>query len=67
MHVQLSAGNIHDVTVAQTVLEHISLAGSTVLADKAYGACSLREYIANHDADFCMPPKASEVDPWYCD
>ena len=67
VHVQLSAGNIHDVTVAQTVLEHISLAGSTVLADKAYGACSLREYIANHDADFCMPPKASEVDPWYCD
>ena len=28
---------------------------------------AFREYIANHDADFCIPPKSNECDPWYCD
>lgn len=67
IYVQLSAGNIHDVTVAQEMLEHVHLDGTTVLADKAYGKWELREYIADHNADFCIPPKSNESDPWYCD
>lgn len=67
IHVQLSAGNIHDATAAEDVLRHVQIKGSTVLADKAYGAFRLREYIADRDADFCIPPKSNESDPWYCD
>ncbi len=41
--------------------------GITVLADKAYGKWELREFIANLGADFCIPPKSNESDPWYVD
>ena len=68
IHVQLSAGNVHDVKVAQEMLEAVKLrSGMTVLADKAYGKWELREFIANHDADFCIPPKCNDSDPWYVD
>ena len=68
IHVQLSAGNVHDVKVAQEMLEAVKLRpGMAVLADKAYGKWELREYIANHGADFCIPPKSNESDPWYVD
>lgn len=67
IHVQLSAGNINDIAVAQNMLSHVRLKGTTVLADKAYGSYRLREYIADNGADFCIPPKSNESDPWYCD
>ena len=69
IHVQLSSGDIHDSVIAEDVLNHIDLKPNetTVLADKAYGSYDLREYIANRDADFCIPPKSNTVDPWYCD
>lgn len=67
IHVQLSAGSVHDSTVAEEMLNTVQITGSTVLADKAYGAWKLREYIANCDADFCIPPKSNETDPWFCD
>ena len=48
IHVQLSAGNVHDVKVAQEMLEAVKLRlGMT--------------------ADFCIPPKSNESDPWYVD
>lgn len=37
------------------------------MADKAYGSWENREYIADHDADLCIPPKSNAVDSWYCD
>ena len=50
------------------MLETVNLrSGMTVLADKAYGKWELREFIANHDADFCIPPKCNDPDPWYVD
>ena len=68
IHVQLSAGNMHDVKVAQEILEAVKLrSGMTVLADKAYGKWELREFIANLGADFCIPPKINESDPWFMD
>ena len=68
IHVQLTAGNVHDVKVAQEMLEAVRLRpGMTVLADKAYGKWELREYIADHGADFCIPPKSNDSDPWYVD
>ena len=65
--VTVSAGNVNDVTVAQDLLSHVDFRGSTILADKAYSKWAFREYIADHDADFCIPPKSNERDPWYCD
>lgn len=53
--------------VAEDLLSHIPLDGATVLADKAYGAFRLREYIAAHGADYCIPPKSNELEPWFCD
>ena len=67
IEIMLMAGNVHDVTVAEELLSRIRLKGSTVLADKAYGKWALREFIANHDADFCIPPKDNEADPWFVD
>ena len=67
IEVMLTTGNAHDVTVAEKLLSQIRLKGSTVLADKAYGKWALREFIANHDADFCIPPKENEPDPWFVD
>ncbi len=53
---------------SQEMLEAVKLRpGMAVLADKAYGKWELREYIANHGADFCIPPKNNESDPWYVD
>ena len=55
------------LAVSTRLLSRIRLKGSTVLADKAYGKWALREFIANHDADFCIPPKENEPDPWFVD
>ena len=68
IHVQLTPGNVNDVTVAQQMSEAVKLQpGTTVLADKAYGKWALREYITDHDAAFCIPPKVNESDPWFVD
>ena len=60
IEVLLTTGNTSDITVAEKLLSRISLKGATVLADRAYGKWTLREYIANHDADFCILPKKKE-------
>ena len=67
IHVQLSSGDIHDENIAEDVLDHVDLNDTIVQADKAYGSYRLREYIANRNADFCIPPKSNTVDPWFCD
>ena len=64
---ELTGGQVHDGVMMQNCLEQLDISGSTVLADKAYGSWENREYIANHDADFCIPPKSNSVDPWYTD
>ena len=69
IYVQPSSGDIHDSIIAEDVLNQIELKPNetTVLAKKSYGSYSLREYIANWDTDFCIPPKSNSIDPWYCD
>ena len=53
--------------VAEELLHHILISDSTVLADKAYGAGRLRKYISAHNANYCIPPKSNESEPWFCD
>ena len=63
----LTTGNINGITVAEKLFSKVNLSGCALLADGAYGKWVLREFIANHDSDFCIPPKANDTDPWQVD
>jgi transposase len=63
----LTPGNVNDCTVAIDVLSNVELEGSIVMGDKAYGTKEIREYIENHGANYCIPPKSNTVEPWECD
>ena len=63
----LSAGNDHDSTHAVQLLEQLNISGSSVLADRAYGAASIRTYIEEHGASYVIPPKSNVSDPWPVD
>jgi transposase len=65
--VHLSAGNLHDSTEAESALRAVPLEGSVVLADKAYGVRDIRSFIENSGAQYCIPPKSNERNPWHCD
>ena len=58
----LSAGNDHDCIHAVELLEIVEISGSNVLADRAYGAQGIREYISR-DA----PPQSNISKPWSVD
>ena len=65
--IMLTTGNSPDITVAKNLISQIDFKGSTILADRAYGKWEFCEFIANHDADFCFPPRKDNSDPWYVD
>jgi len=67
VHLFLTPGNINDCAVAVKLLSGVSLSGSTVLGDKAYGTNEIREYIESQDASYCIPPKSNTANPWECD
>ena len=54
----LSTGNDHDSTHAVQLLEQVNVSGSSVLADRAYEAGSIRAYIEEHGASYVIPPKS---------
>lgn len=53
----LTGGQVHDVTQAQGLIEHIQ--PGAVLADKAYDADALLAYIDSKDAKAVIPPKTN--------
>ncbi len=55
IELMLTAGNVHDVVVVEKLLSWVPLKGTTILADKTSGKWTLREFITNHDADYCIP------------
>ena len=63
----LSAGNDNDCVHAIELLENVELCGSNVLADRAYGARSIREYISEHGANYVIPPQSNVSNPWPVD
>lgn len=67
VHLVLTPGNINDCSVAVEVLSGVTLFGSVVLADKAYGTQAVRDHIESQEATFCIPPKSNAADPWECD
>ena len=59
----LSAGNDHDSVHAVELLKKVRIGGSAVLADRAYGARTIREYISAHGASYVIPPQSNVSDP----
>ena len=56
-----------DASVAVDLLSGVNISGSNILGDKAYGAKSIRAYIAEQGASYTIPPKSNVVEPWFCD
>ena len=67
MEFLLSAGNDKDCVHAVELLEEFELSGSNVLADRAYDARSIREYISEHRARYVISPQSNVSDPWTVD
>ena len=63
----LTPGNINDCTIATKVLSGVTLSGSVVMGDKAYGTVDIRNYIESQGATYCIPPKSNTSNPWECD
>lgn len=67
VHLQLSAGNLNDSSVAVDVLSHVMIKSSVVQADRAYGTAEIRSYISEQQAAYNIPPKTNTREPWPCD
>jgi len=63
----LSAGNDHDSTHAIEWLDKVEISGSNVLADRAYRAQVIRDYISEHGACDVIPPQNNTSEPWPVD
>ncbi len=63
----LSAGNDHDSIHAIELLDKVEISGSNVLADRAYGAQTVRAYISKHGASYMIPPQSNISEPWPVD
>ena len=63
----LSAGNDHDSIHAIDLLKTIDISGSNILADRAYGAQAIRDYISGHGARYTIPPQSNISNPWPVD
>jgi len=67
VHFLLSGGQVHDSKIAIDVLSEIEISGSNILGDKAYGTEKIRTYITEHNANYTIPPRDNNPDPWFCD
>ncbi len=63
----LSAGNDHDSAHAVELLEKVEISGSNILADRAYGAKTIRTYISEQGAYYVIPPQSNVSEPWPVD
>ena len=63
----LSPGADHDSTHAIEILSRIDMAGSNLLADKAYDTDKILDYVGNHGAVAVIPPKANRTVQRECD
>ena len=63
----LTGGQVHGATAAIPLLQGVSIDGSNILGDKAYGSLEIREYITFCGAIYTIPPKENCAKPWFCD
>ena len=62
LYIKLAAGQIHDSTQAIKILSQLSIKGSSILADKAYGTKEVREYIRKYGGECVIPSKSNAAD-----
>ena len=62
-----SAGNDHASVHAIELLEKDQICGNNVLADRAYGARTIREYLSEHGTSYVIPPQSKVSLPWLVD
>lgn len=53
----LSGGQTHDSKAAIDLLSGITISGSNIIGDKAYGTKAIRDYIAGQNAVYTIPPR----------
>ena len=63
----ISEGQRSEMNFAVPVLQHISLNGNTVLADKGYNSQSVMDYIHEHGGNFIIPSKSNSKVQRDCD
>lgn len=63
----LSPGNDNDCVHAVELLQKTDICGSNILADRAYGASSIRAYITEKGATYTIPPQSNIKQPWPVD
>lgn len=63
----LTGRNVHDSTPAIDLLAKVSIKGLNILADKAYGSATIREWIVQQEASYTIPPKDNTKEPWEVD
>lgn len=63
----LTGGQAHDSKAAIEILSELEISGSNILGDKAYGTAKIREYITKHNAEYTIPPRENNPNPWFCD
>ena len=67
VHFLLTGGNIFDASAAIDLLSEVTISGSNILGDKAYGTKSIRAYITEQGASYTIPPKSNVIESWPCD
>ena len=67
LYFMISEGQHSEMKFSIPVLQHVSLQGNTVLADKGYNDQSLMEYIQKQGGTFIIPPKSNSKVKRECD
>lgn len=65
--VSFTGGNVSDCSEATALLSKMTIMGSDILADKAYGTVEIRTFVTENGATYTIPPKSNAIEPWECD
>ena len=67
VYLMISEGQRNDINFAIPVLEHISLEGSMVLADRGYDSEQLIDYIYERGGESTIPSRKNNIVQRHCD
>jgi transposase len=60
----LSSGNDNDWAYTIEVLKKVNITGGNILGDKAYGTENILSNIISQNAQYTIPPKDNNQNPW---
>lgn len=67
IYIMISEGQRNDINFAIPILEHVTLDGCNVLADRGYNSDELIDYIYEHGAEPTIPSKKNAKYERHCD